>query len=134
MDYDTEVAKFQVYDSYNYHNIGGDDDTTLDPVVACEYANDSKMDCSAVDDEEEDGKDTTTDEPTNARSVKMEMFWSQVSVEQRFQEFQTLENWANGERITQLVDFRNIDTTPISFIHSMSDEICPVDMIEWVFS
>ena len=50
-----------------------------------------------------------------------------MAVEQRFQEPQSLEKWAAGERITPLVDLGKIDRVPVTLVHPASDKICPVE-------
>ena len=35
MDYETEVAKYLAYDALGYYNTNGNDESTLDPVLAC---------------------------------------------------------------------------------------------------
>ena len=40
----------------------------------------------------------------------------------------------NGERITPLVDLRNIDRVPVSLVHPVFDRLCPVPLAEYTYS
>ena len=63
-----------------------------------------------------------------------EMYAAQVSIEERFQEPQTLEKWASGDRITDLVDLTKIDRVPVSIVMPVADEVCDPIMAEWHFA
>ena len=90
LDYDTEVAKYTTYDELGFYNVGGNDESTLDPVIACQFTNDLKMGC--VDGEYVppagkggDSKEGEEDiSRTNAKSLKMGMFLAQVGIEKRW--------------------------------------------------
>ena len=62
------------------------------------------------------------------------MYASQLKVEKRFQEPQTLEKWAAGERITPLVDLSNIDRVPVSMVLAVNDSTCDLPTAEMAYS
>ena len=68
------------------------------------------------------------------QSVAALMYFAQIAIEQRFQEPQTLEKWAAGERITPLVDLGNIDRVPVSIVMPISDQACSTEMTEMVYT
>ena len=92
MDYETEVAKYLAYDALGYYNTNGNDESTLDPVLACQYTNDTKLDCGTGkqsdekgeedwDKEEDDGESegfskTEGDKGGNAQSMGMSILWA----------------------------------------------------------
>ena len=63
-----------------------------------------------------------------------ELYAAQITIEERFQEPQTFEKWAAGDRITNPVDLGNIDRVPVSLVVPVADEICSPDMAEWHYT
>ena len=59
-----------------------------------------------------------------AQSLKGFLYYAQIFLELRFQEPQSLEKYAMGERITPLVPIWNIDRVPVTFIHAIGDGRC----------
>ena len=68
-----------------------------------------------------------------ANSASAFFYYAQVFLEQRFQEPQSLEKYARGDRVTPLVPLENIDRVPVTIIHGASDSRCPIHMAEWVY-
>mmetsp|Transcript_46331 Transcript_46331/g.61339 ORF Transcript_46331/g.61339 Transcript_46331/m.61339 type:complete len:131 (-) Transcript_46331:56-448(-) len=63
-----------------------------------------------------------------------QLYYYQLYVERRFQEFQPIDKYARGKRITPLVDISLIDRTPVSFVIPISDKLCPPELSEWLYS
>ena len=65
-------------------------------------------------------------------SIKQLLYFAQLYLEQRFQEPQTLAKYAMGERITPLVPVWNIDRVPVTLVHGLADERCPIHQAEFM--
>ena len=93
-EYEGEVHKYQLLADAGFTNWNGGDSSSAYYSTICDYINDPVFACGTENENDDD------ELPQNAESIKLEMHWSQIMTEQRFQEFQTLDNWANGDRIT----------------------------------
>ena len=65
----------------------------------------------------------------NSVSYGSFMYFAQLYLEQRFQEPQSIEKYAAGDRITPLVPLSNIDRVPISLVSGSADARCPLPFI-----
>ena len=95
MDYETEVAKYLSYEELGFYNTNGNDESTLDPAIACQYTNDEKLGCkSGKEDEGEEEYDKEgfeddegkgeAEKGGNAASMGMSILWAQTSSSERF--------------------------------------------------
>lgn len=61
------------------------------------------------------------------------MYFAQLSIEQRYQEPQSLDEWARGNRETELIDLSKIDRVPVSMIIASNDNTCPLAYNELLY-
>ena len=121
--YEKEVLYYTAFDRLGVYNFWGKDASTLSSETCKEV---SPTACGFV------GFAPPYD--GQALPVKSFMYYTQIALEGRFQEPQSLEKWAAGERYTEPVDLTKIDRVPVSIVHSVSDETCDPVMIEWTYA
>ena len=62
------------------------------------------------------------------------MYFAQLHFARRFQEPIPLEDWARGVLYSTPIELSNIDRVPVTLVHTMDDESCPMEMAEWHLS
>ena len=61
------------------------------------------------------------------QSTKSDLYWSEVAVENRFQQPITLEDYANGNRQSQKLEISEIKQIPIHLMILESDDSCSME-------
>ena len=64
-------------------------------------------------------------EENQPESIKVVTQLLQNSETRRFQDFIPFDEWEDGERKSNLVDFSKMDKVPLEFIAHKDDECCP---------
>ena len=120
--YEDHVKTYMAFDQQGIYNWNGNDASSATKEAVCEHV--GGIECLSI-----------IPAVNGGMSVNSMMYFNQIAIEGRFQEPQSLEKYAAGERITPLVDFGAIDRVPVSIIAMINDSTCPVELSgEFVYS
>ena len=126
-----------IIDDNGFYNLDGGDAGTADREVLCSFTSDYSFGCGfayiAPGEEPAAGSWDSPDAKVPI-AITNYMYGTQLKAAKRFQEPIPFDDWKAGQMYGTEIDLSAVDRTPVSFIHPITDTICPVHEAEEVYA